>query len=82
MKVLKGMKGLTAGKFSTTNHTKFHKKTKQYTVEIPLFYPSIKVSEEGCKGEPGTVSLAVTGLQTKYCFPLLAAGGSPGLIQR
>ena len=46
------------------------------------FICQLKVQEEGCKGEPGTVRPAVTGLQTKNCFPLLATGGPPGVIQR
>jgi len=42
----------------------------------------IKVPEEGCKGETGTVRPATAGLQTNNCFQLLATGGSPGVIQR
>jgi len=46
------------------------------------FIRRIKVPEEGREGEPGTVRPATAGLQTKYCFQLLATGGSPGVIQR
>ena len=35
------------------------------------FSRQIEVPEEGCNGEPGTVRPALTGLQTKNCFPLL-----------
>jgi hypothetical protein len=40
------------------------------------------VPEEGCKGEPGIVRPAVSGLQTNNCSPQLATGGPPGVIQR
>jgi len=46
------------------------------------FIRQIKVPEEGCKGETGTVRSAGAELQTNNCFPLLATGGSPGVIQR
>ena len=46
------------------------------------FIRQMKVQEEGCKGETGTVRPATAGLQTNNCFQLLATGGSPGVIQR
>ena len=42
----------------------------------------MKVPEEVCKGETGTVRPAIAGRQTNNCFPLLATGGPPGVIQR
>ena len=43
------------------------------------FIRPIEVREEGREGEPGTVRVSPA---NKKLFPLLATGGSPGVIQR
>jgi hypothetical protein len=54
-------------------------KTQQCSEEFPSFDPSRKFRRRVARGNP---ELSGFPPQTNNCFQLLAAGGSPGVIQR